>query len=72
MADITMCAQTLCPNARHCYRAQAKASDWQSMMMFSYTVSSNGVECDNYIPMYRTVVTDSSVPNKEKNDDLLN
>ena len=60
MADITMCTQTLCPNAAHCYRAQAKASDWQSVAMFDYTISARGVECENYMPMYRTVATDST------------
>jgi len=63
MADITMCTQELCPNARHCYRVQAKANDWQSMATFNYTVSARGVECDNYMPMYRTVVADSTVHN---------
>jgi len=63
MADITMCTQTLCPNAGHCYRAQAKASDRQSMATFNYTVSARGVMCDNYIQMYRTVVADSTVHN---------
>jgi len=60
MADITMCTQTLCPNAAHCYRVQAKASDWQSMATFSYTISTRGVECENYMPMYRTVATEST------------
>ena len=55
MVDITMCTQTLCPNAGHCYRIQAKASDWQSMATFNYTVSAHGVECDNYIPTYHAV-----------------
>lgn len=55
MADITMCTQTLCPNSGHCYRVQAKASDWQSMAMFDYTISVRGVECDNYMPIHRTV-----------------
>lgn len=66
MADITMCTQTLCPNAGHCYRVQAtQSSDWQSMMTFPYTVSVRGVECDNYMPMYRTVVADSTVHNAQ-------
>lgn len=65
MADITMCTQTLCPNAGHCYRAQAEASDWQSIATFNYTISTRGVECDNYMPMYRTGVTDSTVHNVE-------
>lgn len=64
MADITMCAQTLCPNAGHCYRVQATPNQhWQSMMAFQYTISSRGVECDNYWPTTRTVVTDSTVHN---------
>lgn len=60
MADITMCAQVLCPNAGHCYRAQATPSDWQSMLAFPYTVSTRGVECGSYIPMYRTAVAGSA------------
>ena len=63
MADITMCTQALCPNAAHCYRVQAKANDWQSVATFDYTVSARGVECDSYMPMYRTVATDSTVHN---------
>lgn len=63
MAAITMCTQTLCPNAAHCYRAQAKASDWQSMETFDYAISERGVECENYMPMYRTVATGSTVHN---------
>lgn len=55
MADITMCTQTLCPNAGHCYRTQAKTSDRQSWAMFDYTISARGVECDNYTPMYKTI-----------------
>ena len=67
MADITMCTQKLCPNAAHCYRVQAKASDWQSTATFGYTISARGVECENYIPMYRTVATDSTVHNDRGN-----
>ena len=64
MADITMCTQTLCQNASHCYRVQAVASDWQSMMTFQYTVSVRGVECNSYMQITRTVVTDSTkMPN---------
>lgn len=63
MADITMCTQTLCPNSGHCYRVQAKASDWQSMATFDYTISVHGVECDNYMPIYRTMATDSTEHN---------
>lgn len=65
MADIKMCTQTLCPNSGHCYRVQAKASDWQSMATFDYTISAHGVECDNYMPIYRTVATDSTGYNAE-------
>jgi hypothetical protein len=53
MADITMCTQTLCPNAGHCYRVQAKAGFWQSMATFEYSISERGVECSNYLPMFR-------------------
>ncbi len=53
MADITMCTQTLCPNWKHCYRAQAKPRSWQSMATFDYTISVRGVECDNYMPTPR-------------------
>jgi hypothetical protein len=67
MADITMCTQTLCPNAEHCYRVRAKASDWQSVATFQYTVSERGIECANYIPIYRTVVSDSAVHNGANN-----
>lgn len=63
MVDITMCTQTLCPNAGRCYRVQAVPSDRQSMTTFDYTVSGRGVECDNYMPIYRVTVSDSSVPN---------
>jgi len=56
MADITMCTQTLCPNAGHCYRAQATPSIWQSMQTFDYTVSTRGVECEHYLPMYRVTM----------------
>ena len=63
MADITMCTQTLCPNAGHCYRVQATASDWQSVMTFQYSISPRGVECENYMPMYRMTASDSTTPN---------
>jgi hypothetical protein len=58
MANFVMCSQTLCPNAGHCCRVQAKTSDWQSVATFDYTISLRGVECKAYTPMYRTVVTD--------------
>ena len=63
MADITMCTQTLCPNAGVCYRVQAKQSNWQSMATFDYTIGTNGVQCDNYLPMYRATASDRTVPN---------
>ena len=65
MADITMCTQTLCPNAGHCYRVHAKASDWQSVMTFQYSISQRGVECENYLPMYRVTASDSAAHNVE-------
>lgn len=47
MADITMCTNTCCPNARHCYRVQAKPSQqWQPYQLFQYMVGKNGAECD--------------------------
>lgn len=51
MADITMCTQTLCPNAKHCYRIQASPGVWQSMMLFEYTIDVDGVMCGHYIPV---------------------
>ena len=60
MADITMCTQILCPNAGSCHRIRAKASDWQSMAAFKYTVSCRGVECDSYIPTFKVVTTNSA------------
>ncbi len=54
MADITKCTQTLCPNAGHCRRVQAKSGPWQSWATFNYTVSERGVECDHYLPTYKT------------------
>ena len=67
MADIPMCSQTLCPNAKHCYRIQAKASDWQSVMTYQYSISPRGVACENYMPMYRMMASDSSTHNVERN-----
>lgn len=63
MADITMCTQTLCPNAGHCYRVQAAPSDWQSMATFNYTISVRGIECANYMPLYQVMASDRTVPN---------
>jgi hypothetical protein len=69
MADITMCTQTLCPNAAHCYRVQATPSDWQSMATFDYTIGTNGVQCENYMPMYRVTTSDRTVPNLNSTTD---
>lgn len=70
MADITMCAQTQCPNAGHCYRVQAQLnSHWQSVAMFQYTISARGVECDNYLPTTSTVVIDSTGHNDKLRGD---
>jgi hypothetical protein len=66
MADITMCTQTLCPNAGVCYRMQAKPSEWQSMATFDYTIGTNGVLCENYIPMYWVTASDTSVIHSSK------
>ena len=65
MADITMCTQNLCPNAKHCYRVQATPSDWQIMAAFDYTIGTNGVQCENYMPMYRVTASDRTAPNAE-------
>ena len=65
MVDITMCTQKLCPNATHCYRVQAKPSEWQSIMAFYYSVGVNGVVCSGYIPLYRMTESDSTVPNNQ-------
>lgn len=64
MADITMCTQTLCPNAGHCYRVQATPNPHrQSVAAFDYTISVHGVECDNYMPTYRTTASNSTAHN---------
>ena len=61
MADITMCTQTLCPNARHCYRVQAAPSVRQSMQTFHYTIGVSGVQCEKYISLYRVTTSDRTV-----------
>jgi len=50
MADITMCSNILCPQARECKRRCAPQSEWQSCTLFKYTVGDRGVECDAFIP----------------------
>lgn len=54
MPDISMCTQTLCPNAESCYRIKAKPSEWQSYSQFEYTIGADGVICEHYWPMYKT------------------
>ena len=60
MAGISMCTNSQCPNAGHCYRVQAKPSDWQSYIQFEYQIGPNGVVCENYLPVYRTYATGST------------
>lgn len=52
MPDITMCENHMCPKKRQCYRAIATPSDYQSVAFFGYTVGANGVECENYMPVW--------------------
>lgn len=62
MADITMCTNTGCPNAPHCYRFQAKPSDhWQSYALFRYTIGAR-VNCKEYWPMYKAVLRGDTLP----------
>ena len=51
MADITMCVNTECPNAKHCYRILAEASERQSFAAFKYIIKNKAVECKNYLPI---------------------
>ena len=63
MADITMCLQVMCPKDKSCYRRQCKPNPrWQSYMMFPYTISTSvsGIECDGYMPMFKSAMTDST------------
>jgi len=61
MADIEMCSQTLCPNAKSCYRVRATTNPyWQSYVKFQYKISTRGVECYGYWPMLNSVVADST------------
>lgn len=55
MADITMCRQTLCPNAESCFRVKEKPSNWQSYAEFKYELGEDGVVCDHYLPIYTAV-----------------
>ena len=41
MSDITMCASENCPEREKCYRAMAKASEYQSWSNFEYTCNEN-------------------------------
>jgi hypothetical protein len=47
---------------------QAEASSYQMMQMFHYKLSVHGVECAHYLPMYYTVVSNSTVPNVKINN----
>lgn len=61
MADITMCCNVGCPNAKHCYRVQNTPNPFrQSYSIIHYTISTRGVECEHYLPMYQTKVTDNT------------
>ena len=51
MADITKCANKLCPEAKNCYRATAPDSLHQSWSFFECVIGEDGVRCDNYIPI---------------------
>lgn len=46
MTDITLCANEGCNKRRSCYRATAKASDYQSMALFE---PREDWGCDNYL-----------------------
>ena len=61
MADITMCANAVCPKAHQCYRVQADPSIWQSWTIFEFTIESDEVHCDNYWP-----VIESAPPTEDK------
>ena len=41
IADITMCTSKNCPYRDECYRAMAKASEYQSWSNFEYTCNKN-------------------------------
>lgn len=64
MADIEMCSQVLCPNAKFCYRVRATTNPyWQSYVKFQYKISTRGVECYGYWPMLNSIVTDNTATN---------
>ena len=50
MSDITMCASENCPEREKCYRAMAKASEYQSWSNFEYTCNENS-GFDDFIKM---------------------
>jgi hypothetical protein len=65
MADITMCVNTLCPNASSCYRVTATPSEyWQSYCDFKYQVGAEGVICSNYWPTHKVMDADVIVTDK--------
>jgi hypothetical protein len=53
MPDITMCVNVECPLADSCYRVKAKPSDYQSWSFFNYKVTAKGIECSNFLEIYR-------------------
>jgi hypothetical protein len=60
MPDITMCTQSICPNAMRCYRTLATPGAWQSWATFEYSVGVDGVVCEHYLPAYETTATDNT------------
>ena len=46
IADITMCANEVCPMREECYRVRAKPSEYQSWSNFEYTCNENSGFCD--------------------------
>jgi len=60
MPDFNMCTQSLCPNSHSCYRVQAKPSEHQSYSTFIYELSTVGVICDYYMPLYEIKVSNST------------
>jgi hypothetical protein len=51
MPNLTLCLNPQCPMSETCYRHEAKPSQHQSMALFNYRLTENGIECDEYIPI---------------------
>ena len=66
MAGISMCTQSMCPNAGHCYRVQAERSTWQSWQDFEYTVGMEGVVCGNYLPLFGAQISSTTKPKQNR------